>query len=363
MKLGFGFYRHMLTPAYYSFARQVGATHAVVHLVDYFKKSGSANPRQDQPVGELAGWGMAGDPDKLWEVQELRAIKSGLEDAGLVWEAIENFDPAHWHDILLDGPRKKAQLAKLKTIIRNVGEAGIPVIGYNFSVAGVAGRVSGPFARGGAISVGMNGPVDAPIPNGMVWNMTYDAEAPAGFIPPTTSEQLWQRLTDFLGECLPAAEKAGVRLAAHPDDPPLPTVRGQARLVYRPELYRKLIDINPSPSNQLECCVGTLGEMPEGDDLYDAIDRYSREGRIAYVHLRNVKGKVPFYRETHIDEGDIDVLRVLRILRRNGFDGVVIPDHAPQLTCDAPWHAGMAFAMGYLRACFGVVAAESKQSN
>jgi mannonate dehydratase len=286
----------------------------------------------------------------LWSLEELLALKKQIEDAGLIWEAIENFDPAHWSDILLDGPNKQQQLEGLKTIIQRVGEAGIPIIGYNFSIAGVAGRVTGPFARGGAMSVGMDGPLDAPIPNGMVWNMTYDADAPAGYLPETTPDQLWRRAADFLNECLPVAEKSGVRLAAHPDDPPLPTVRAQPRLVYRPELYQKLIDINRSPSNQLECCVGTLAEMP-GGDAYAAVDQYSAQGRIAYVHLRNVRGKVPHYKETHIDEGDLDVLRVIRILKNNNFSGVIIPDHAPQLSCDAPWHAGMAFAMGYLNAC------------
>ncbi|MCU1292487.1 MAG: Mannonate dehydratase [Bryobacterales bacterium] len=354
MKLGFGLYRHMLNPASFTFARQVGATHVVVHLVDYFKKGGSANPRQDQPVGELAGWGYAGDPQQLWTVEEMREIKKQIEDAGLAWEAIENFDPAHWYDVLLDGPRKKQQIEGLKTIIRRVGEVGIPIIGYNFSIAGVAGRVTGPFARGGAISVGMNGLFDVPIPNGTVWNMIYDPEAPKGNLPATTHEQLWQRLADFLNECLPVAEQAGVSLAAHPDDPPLPTLRGQPRLVYRPELYQKLIDVNPSVSNQLECCVGTLAEMP-GGNVYDAVDRYSAQGRIAYIHLRNVRGKVPEYRETHIDEGDVDILRIFHILKKNNFGGMIIPDHAPQLTCDAPWHSGMAFAMGYLRACFKAV--------
>ena len=354
MKLGFGLYRHMVNQSNLAFARQVGATHIVVHLVDYFKEGGSANPRQDQPTGALAGWGYAGDPNQLWTLDELLSIKKQIDDAGLVWEAIENLDPAHWSDVLLDGPKKKQQLEGLKTIIRRVGEAGIPIIGYNFSIAGVAGRVTGPFARGGSVSVGMDGPLDAPIPNGMVWNMTYDADAPSGFLPETTSEQLWQRAADFLNECLPAAEQAGVRLAAHPDDPPMPTVRTQPRLVYRPELYQKLIDINRSPSNQLECCVGTLAEMP-GGDAYEAVDQYSAQGRIAYVHLRNVRGKVPHYRETHIDDGDLDVLRVIRILKKNDFAGVIIPDHAPQLSCDAPWHAGMAFAMGYLRACMKAV--------
>lgn len=354
MKLGFGLYRHMLNPAYLAFARQVGATHVVVHLVDYFNKGGAANPRQDQPVGELAGWGYAGDAQQLWTVEEMRAIKKQIEDAGLIWETIENFDPAHWSDVLLDGPRKKQQLEGLKTIIRRVAEVRVPIIGYNFSIAGVAGRVTGPFARGGAISVGMNGPLDKPIPNGMVWNMIYDPSAPQGTLPTITSEQLWQRAADFLNECLPVAEQAGVRLAAHPDDPPLPTLRGQPRLVYRPDLYQKLIDINPSSSNQLECCVGTIAEMRDGD-VYDAVDRYSAQHRIAYIHMRNVRGKVPDYRETHIDEGDVDVLRIFRILKKNNFAGMIIPDHAPQLACDAPWHSGMAFAMGYLRACLKAV--------
>lgn len=354
MKLGFGLYRHMLNPAHLAFARQVGATHVVVHLVDYFNKGGTANPRQDQPVGEIAGWGYAGDPQQLWTVEEMRGIKKQIEDAGLVWEAIENFDPAHWSDVLLDGPRKKQQVEGLKTIIRRVGEVGVPIIGYNFSIAGVAGRVTGPFARGGAISVGMNGPLDQPIPNGMVWNMIYEPDAPQGTLPTTTSEQLWQRAADFLNDCLPVAEQAGVCLAAHPDDPPLPTLRGQPRLVYRPDLYQKLIDINHSSSNQLECCVGTIAEMRDGD-VYEAVDRYSAQKRIAYIHMRNVRGKVPEYKETHIDEGDVDVLRVFRILKKNHFAGMIIPDHAPQLACDAPWHSGMAFAMGYLQACLKAV--------
>ena len=359
MKLGFGLYRHMLNPDYLRFAKQVGATHIVVHLVDYFNKGGAANPRQDQPVGELGGWGYAGDPDQLWSATELKEIKRQIEEAGLVWEAIENIDPAHWSDVLLDGPKKKQQLEGLKTMIRRVGEAGIPVIGYNFSIAGVAGRMTGPFARGGALSVGMDGPLDTPVPRGMVWNMIYDPDAPPGYLPETSYEQLWSRLGEFLEECLPVAEEAGVRLAAHPDDPPMPRVRSQPRLIYRPDLYQKLIDIHNSRSNQLEFCVGTIAEMQTGD-IYQAVEQYSAQGRIAYVHLRNVRGKVPQYKETHIDEGDVDVLRVLKILATNSFEGVVIPDHAPQLTCDAPWHAGMAFAMGYLRACLKIVDGDSE---
>jgi len=89
--------------------------------------------------------------------------------------------------------------------------------------------------------------------------------------------------------------------------------------------------------------------MTEGN-IYDAVDRYSKQGKIAYIHLRNVVGKVPHYRETFIDEGEVDMIRILAILHRNRFDGVVIPDHTPQMTCAAPWHAGMAHTLGFMLA-------------
>jgi len=353
MKLGLGLYRHQLNAEHYQFARQCGCSHIVAHLVDYFRSSRSNKPG-DQPVGDDTGWGLAGDPDKLWTFEELAALKKEINAAGLELAAIENFDPAHWHDVLLDGPKKAQQLENLKTIIRNVGRAGIPVFGYNFSIAGVAGRVKGNFARGDTEAVGMDGPFDKPMPKGMVWNMAYDKDAPSGTVPPATHEQLWQRLKDFLDALLPVAEAAGVTLAAHPDDPPLPTLRGQPRLVYQPRFYQKLLDLRPSPRNALEFCLGSLAEMTEGD-IYDVVDTYSRQDKLAYVHFRNVRGKAPRYKETFIDEGDMDMLRVLRILKRNGYNGVLVPDHAPQMACAAPWHAGMAFALGYMKAALQVL--------
>jgi mannonate dehydratase len=314
MKLGFGLYRHQLNADHFRFARQCGATHLVVHWVDYFRSSRSNRP-DDQPVGDDAGWGLAGDPDRLWSFEELALLKEEVGAHGLQIEAIENFDPAHWYDVLLDGPKKAQQLENLKTIVRTVGRAGIPIIGYNFSLAGVAGRVKGPWGRGGAEVVGMDGPCDQPIPHGMIWNMVYDRNAAAGNLAPVTTEELWRRHGEFLDALLPVAEEAGVTLAAHPDDPPAATVRGQPRLVNQPQLYQRLIDRHPSPRNALEFCLGTLAEMTDGN-IYDAAESYSRQGRLAYVHFRNVRGKAPHYRETFVDEGDLDMLRVLRILQR-----------------------------------------------
>src|SRR6202041_1803940 len=319
MKVGLGLYRHMLTRDYYDFACQAGCTHVVVHLVDYFKQ-GASNPRHE------------------------------IEDAGLTLAAIENLDPAHWHDILLDGPRRSQHIENVKTIIRRMGEAGIPVLGYNFSLAGVCGRVTTASGRGGALTVGMDGSADdEPGPAGLIWNMIYDQAAGPATLPPISHEELWHRLQRFLEDVVPVAEQSGVRLAAHPDDPPMPYMRGQPRLVFQPHMYQRLLDLVPSRSNALELCVGTIPEMTEGD-AHDAVDQYSGQGKIAYIHLRNVVGKVPHYRETFIDEGQVDMVRILSILKRDHFDGVIIPDHTPQMSCAAPWHAGMAHTIGFILA-------------
>ena len=357
MKVGLGLYRHMLTAEYYDFARQAGCTHVIIHLVDYFQQ-GASNPRYGQPIGEkYAPWGVAGNASSLWTVEEMRAIRLAIESAGLTLAGIENLDPGHWYDVLLDGPRRAEQIENVKTIVRRMGQVGIPILGYNFSIAGVCGRIAGPFGRGRAIVVGMDGPADdVPVPKGTVWNMIYEQGA-TGPLPLISPDELWSRFAKFLEDIIPVAEEAGVRLALHPDDPPMPTMRRQPRLVYQPFMYQRALDAMPSRHNALELCVGTLAEMTQGD-VYDAVERYTRQGKVAYVHLRNVKGKVPNYTETFIDEGDVDMVRVLSILKQNGFDGIIIPDHAPQMSCSVPWHTGMAHTLGYMA---GVLASLEEQ--
>ncbi len=345
--LGFGLYRHMLTPEYYRFARQCGATHLVIHLVDYH---GNCSNEANQPIGDKYGWGRARQDDEIWELPSLLKLREEMAAEGLTLYGIENFNPYDWHDVLLDGPRKQQQMDRLKQIIRNLGAAGIPVFGYNFSLAGVGGRIEGPFARGGALSVGMDSVTTDPLPEGMVWNMQYAEQLGDKPQPACTSEELWERVRWFLDELLPVAEEAGVRLAAHPDDPPVPELRGTPRLVYRVDLYDRLAALRESPSSCFEYCLGTLTEAEGEVDLYAYTEKHARQGKLAYIHLRNVSGKAPHYHETFLDDGDLDVKRIMRILHETDYEGVVIPDHTPLLSCPAPWQAGMAYAMGYLKA-------------
>lgn len=349
MKIGLGLYREQLTRDNFLFAQQAGATHIVAHLTNYFA---GKDPKIDS--GDQGGWGDCSH-DRLWSFEELSALVEDVRAAGLEVAAIENFSPRFWSDVLLNGPQRAEQIEGLKQLIRDAGRAGIPCIGYNFSLAGVYGWTRGPYARGGAQSVGFGVEAgaapdpDAPIPDGMVWNMRYRRGIAGAAAVSVSSAELWDRLSRFLKDVVPVAEEAGVVLGAHPDDPPAEELRATARLVNRPEKYDRLMAIVDSPSNGLELCLGSLQEMP-GGDIYEHVRRFARSGRIGYIHFRNVRGRMPRYVETFVDEGDIDMAEIIRILRDENYQGVMIPDHTPAMTCGASWHAGMAFALGYMRA-------------
>lgn len=358
MKIGLGFYARMATRDNMRFANQVGAEAIVLHMGDY---RSDLVPHSHFDA-DAKGRDVSAQRNAVWSVAELRALRQMVESEGLELAALENLNPAMWDHVLLDGPDRERQLANVGRTIRHMAEAGIFVLGYNFTLAGVQGRIEAPLARGGARTAMFDARAPhlaEPLPLGQVWNRVVDNTAPPGFHPPISASQLWDRHRRFLEAVLPVAEECGVTLAGHPDDPPVERLRDQPRLVNRPELLRAMLDSRPSSAHALEFCVGSVAEMT-CSDLYAEIDRYSREGRIAYVHCRNVQGRLPRYVEVFLDEGDIDMARVLGILHRNGFKGVVIPDHTPLPDCEGPWHTGMAWAMGWLRATRAAVLREAQ---
>jgi mannonate dehydratase len=348
MYLGLGLYRHMLTKENFKFAKQAGCTHLIIHLANYYSKEKGVVTATNDKVNY--GDSIAKDP--IWNLESILKIKEMAKEEGLEIYGIENFSPADWYDVLLGGEKREEQMEYLKQIIRNVGKAGIKSFGYNFSLTGVWGHERLKVARGMATSACFDAsklPLDCRVPDGEVWNMQYRKGEKGKFLKDTSSLELWDRYQWFLEQILPVAEEAGVEMALHPDDPPMPILRNTPRLVYKENLYDKVINIVKSPSNKIDFCMGSIQEM-QGSDIYKSLDKYSDLSKISYIHFRNVKGKVPKYKEVFVDEGDINMFKALSILKKNNFNGVLIPDHTPELLCDAPWHAGMAYALGYMKA-------------
>ena len=158
---------------------------------------------------------------------------------------------------------------------------------------------------------------------------------------------------------MPVAEKVGVKLAMHPDDPPLSPIRGIGRIMRSIENFQRLIDLRPSPMNGITLCQGNFTLMT--DDLPRVIHQFGE--KIFFVHFRDVKGTPEHFEETWHDAGKTDMLACMRTYREIGFDGVLRPDHVPTVEGDSNDNAGYSafgrlYAIGYIRGLRQAVYAE-----
>jgi len=270
-----------------------------------------------------------------WHYLDLVELRTTCENYGLRLEAIENV-PVPWLDkVMLGLPGRDEQIENYQETIRNLGRAGIHVLGYHFMPNLVWRTSFTTFGRGRAqvSSFDLAQVADAP--------MTHDRVY--------TEADLVANLRYFLQAVLPVAEESGVVLALHPDDPPVETLGGVARILRSFDHFKQAMELVPSPNHQLDLCLGCWSEM--GAPIPDVIDYFGSRKQIAYVHFRDVKGTIPCFAECFIDEGNMDVVDVFRALKRNTFDGFIIDDHVPHMTGDTEYgHRGHAHATGYLQA-------------
>jgi mannonate dehydratase len=284
-------------------------------------------------------------PDRggFWEFQDLVRLRTQVGAAGLNLYAIENV-PASFYDKILEGkPGRDEQIEKMRRTVRNMGRAGIPVLGYHFMLLSVWRTGYNPVGRGGARVT--------------VYDHSQVENAPLAECAPVTDEEMWERLSYFLKAVVPVAEEEGVMLALHPDDPPVANIAGVARIIRSVDAYTRVMEIVPSPGNGIEFCQGTIAEMCSSpQEVYDAIRYFGSRQKIAYVHFRNVSRPGPSFEETFIDDGYVDMLEAMRAYHEVGFGGVLIPDHVPEIVNDTPWgHRGRAYAVGYMKALLACV--------
>lgn len=302
----------------------------------------------------VIAWVPLGAGDGVWHKEDLARLVRQAESHGLILEGIENFHPQHIDHVVLDEPGKEEQMENLIKTVENAGEVGIKLFGYNFSCCGVQGYYAerGNAEGRGAASIKMfdEEKVDhSPLPSRRFWfNTEIERRSAVDVLPPTDAETHWSRLKYFLENLCPVAEKYGMKLCAHPDDPPIEFLKGTFRPLTSIEGMRKLINLVDSPANALEFCQGTISTMRD-INVYEVIEEFASKGKIGYVHFRNTSGRLPRYSEVFIDNGYVDMPKALEIYKRCGFDGTVVPDHTPRLEAKDWWETGMSFALGYIR--------------
>lgn len=291
---------------------------------------------------------LAANPKGYLELDELVAARKRFADHGLSFDVIENLPTPHYDKAMFGLPGRDEQIENVCKTIRNMGKAGIAVLQYQWMLLGGLRTEYSPVGRGGARvsrfdwKVAKRSPIAAldwrPGPDGLIH--TPDRELSA--------EQVWDNLTYFLKGIIPAAEEAGVKVAAHPDDAPIPSFMGVARILTSLDGLQRLIDAVPSPNNGLGFCQGTIASMA-GVDMLDAIHRFGRQGKIFFAHFRNPRGQVPVFEEVFPDEGDTDMLAAVRAYRDVGFDGVIRVDHAPAVVGDTHSERTFAYQVGYFK--------------
>jgi mannonate dehydratase len=274
--------------------------------------------------------------DKPWDYMPLVRMKSAFEDAGFTVSVIESAPPMDRIKMGLEG--RDEDIDNVCTFIANMGRIGIPTWCYNWMAVLNWMRTSSTIpSRGGAMVTGYDHALmkNAPL-------------TPAGVV---SEETLWETLHYFLEKVVPVAEEYGVQMAMHPDDPPLSPLRGIGRIMRSLDNFQKLVDLVPSPSNGITFCQGNFALMT--DDQPAAIRYFGKQGKIHFVHFRDVAGNVEKYEETFHDIGPTDMMACMRAYRDIGFEGVLRPDHVPTMAGDSNDHPGYSsigrlFAVGYI---------------
>ncbi len=302
----------------WTMANQLGVTCAVSSVPGYRRDDADAKPT-------LTG---------------LREQKQRFADHGIELLVLETAFP-----MLVDtkiartGAKADQEIEEAQQLVRDMGESGVTVACWNWmAVFNWTRSVLDQETRGGARVT--------------AYNHAVMSKEPDAVETPISEQQLWEGMHRFLEAIVPVAESAGVTLALHPDDPPISPIRGVSRIITSPDALQRVLDMAPSPANQLTFCQGTIATM--GANVPAEIRRFGGQKKIGFVHFRDVRGTPDDFAETFHDDGQTDMAAAMDAYYDVGFDGPVRPDHVPTMAGEAlrePGYdmMGRLYAIGYVR--------------
>ncbi len=295
--------------------------------------------------------------DENWTVDGLSRLRENVEKFGIKMEMVplplssSYVQRSENPNIMLGkSPERDREIDNICQMIRNAAKAGVPAVKYNMTLLGVIRTAPTP-GRGSA----------------RYSTFIYDKakqDPPLTEAGVVTDEMMWDRITYFLKRVVPVAEESKVRLCCHPHDPGMPRdkgFRGVQRVLGSVDGLKKFVDIMPSKYHGLNFCQGSVCEMLENPakEIFDVIRYFGSRGKIFNVHFRNIKGKFLNFQETFPDDGDVDMIKAMRVYKEIGYDGMIMPDHVPVIPGDAGQTQAYAYAFGYIQALIQLVKSEA----
>jgi mannonate dehydratase len=285
--------------------------------------------------------------ENRWEYEDLAHLREQVNHAGLRLMSLENVPVTFYDKIMLGQPGRESQLDHMVATVTNIGRAGIPILGYHFMPTGVWRTSQTQPVRGGALATRYQHQLAVDSDDNRFQHKNWPTRADRDYSP----DEMWENYCWYMERMLPACEAAGVRMALHPDDPPVDTALGRVpRLFHGFEGFQRAMDTFDSPMHGLNFCHGCWSEMKAGQGVLDAIRHFGGQDRILYVHFRDVQGGLDDFTECFLGDGNCDPLETVRTLRDVGFHGFLIPDHVPQMEGDQGWNErGRAWTAGYIK--------------
>lgn len=294
--------------------------------LDYIRQipgmKGIVSAIYDIPVGEV------------WPLEKIQSLKSAIEAKGLKLSVIESV-PVH-EDIKTGKPSRDKYIENYKTTLKNLGEAGIPVVCYNFMPVfdWTRSDLAFPLPDGSNALIFDEEQVNKMDPRTLSlpgWDESYSSEELNTLMDEyklIDEEKLWENLEYFIKAIMPIAEAAGVKMAIHPDDPPY-SIFGLPRIITGQAALDRFIKLYDSEYNGVTLCVGSFASDPKNDAIA-ILENMLEKNRVNFVHARNVKlmGGKSFQESAHLSEmGSIDMYRVVKALSDHDFKGAIRPDH------------------------------------
>jgi mannonate dehydratase len=290
---------------------------------------------------------------KDWTTDALVALKERWAKHGISLEMLHiplgsrsAYDNEAGAIFLKPSDERDRQIDWMKETVRMAGEAGIRGLNYNITILGHL-RTPSKTGRGGAtVSTFELGKLDQSA-----------AEFEDG---PADEDEMWERINHWLQEIIPVAEEYKVQMACHPSDPGIGvgnTYRGVARPLGMVDGFKKLIELYNSPYNGLNFCQGCMSESLENpaEEIFDVIRYFGERKKIFNVHFRNIKGSLGNFVEVFPDEGDINMIRALKVYKDVGYEYMIMPDHVPGIGGPEPGKVGFAYTYGYIHAALQAV--------